>query len=204
MKIRAITAVAVMFGSCIWSKAWGKTNESVGVCIERGAYVAEVDPATMMASRMFGAIGVKIQWHDDRRFCGTPNDQTIAISLSHQTPAERLPGALAYALPYEGVHIEVFYDRIAIAEPDMRTALLAHVLVHEITHILEGVSRHSDRGIMKAHWDADDRAGMLRIPLSFAPQDVVMIHEGLKTRAAHQGRHTLLAQDLSQAVPIVQ
>jgi len=201
MKITAITAMATMFGSVVW----GKTNERVPVCIERGAYAGEVDPATMMASRMFGAIGVKIEWHDDRRFCGTPNDQTIAISFSHQTPSDRLPGALAYALPYEGVHIEVFYDRIEDGYgPDVRTTLLAHVLVHEITHILEGVSQHSDRGIMKAHWDADDRAGMLRIPLSFAPQDVVMIHEGLKARAAHQGRGTLLARDFAQAVPIAQ
>jgi hypothetical protein len=201
MKIRAITAVAMMFGSVVW----GKTNDSVPVCIERGAYSREIDPATMMASRMFGAIGVKIEWHDDRRFCATPGAQTIAISFSHQTPADRLPGALAYALPYEGVHIEVFYDRIEQGyPPDIRPALLAHVLVHEITHILEGVSQHSDRGIMKAHWDAGDRAGMLRIPLSFAPQDVVMIHEGLKARAAHQVRGTLLAQDLAQAVPIAQ
>jgi hypothetical protein len=200
MKIRTITTVAMMFGSVVW----GKTNENVAVCIERGAYAGEVDPATMMASRMFGAIGVKVEWHDDRHFCETPNDQTIAVSFSHKTPADRLPGALAYALPYEGVHIEVFYDRIAIPAPDVRTALLAHVLVHEITHILEGVSRHSDRGIMKAHWDAADRVGMLRIPLSFAPQDVVMIHEGLKARAARQTRGTLLARDTAQALPIPQ
>jgi hypothetical protein len=148
---------------------------------------------------------VKLEWHDDRRFCSAPSEQTIAISFSHQTPADRLPGALAYALPYEGVHIEVFYDRIEHGYgPDMRSALLAHVLVHEITHILEGVSQHSDRGIMKARWDADDRGEMLRIPLPFAPQDIVMIHEGLKARAAHQGRGTLLAQDLAQAVPIAQ
>jgi hypothetical protein len=201
MKIRTITTVAMMFGSVVW----GKTNEKVAVCIERGAYAGEVDPATMMASRMFGAIGVKVEWHDDRHFCETPNDQTIAVSFSHKTPADRLPGALACALPYEGVHIEVFYDRIQLGyRPEVRTALLAHVLVHEITHILQGVSRHSDHGVMKANWDDGDRAEMLRIPLAFEPQDIVMIHEGLKARAARQTRGTLLARDTAHALPIPQ
>jgi len=111
---------------------------------------------------------------------------------------------LAYAFPYEGVHIEVFYDRIDYGAPDVRTALLAHVLVHEITHILQGVSRHSDNGVMKARWDASDRAGMVRIPLAFEPQDVVLIHEGLKARAARQGQGTLLARDNAQTLPIAQ
>jgi hypothetical protein len=29
-------------------------------------------------------------------------------------------------------------------------ALLAHVMAHEITHVLEGIDRHSSEGVMKA------------------------------------------------------
>jgi hypothetical protein len=28
-----------------------------------------------------------------------------------------------------------------------------YVLVQEITHVLQGIKRHSDEGIVKAHWD---------------------------------------------------
>jgi hypothetical protein len=51
------------------------------------------------------------------------------------------------------------------------------VLVHEVSHILEGVSRHSDSGVMKARWTGNDFA------LGFAQMDVELIHEGLDARA---------------------
>jgi len=40
--------------------------------------------------------------------------------------------------------------------PRATTMLLAHVLVHEIADILEGVDQDSEEGVMKAHWTADD------------------------------------------------
>jgi hypothetical protein len=33
------------------------------------------------------------------------------------------------------------------------TFVLAHVLVHEITHILQGIDRHSESGVMKSPGD---------------------------------------------------
>ncbi len=64
-------------------------------------------------------------------------------------------GALAFARPYEGVHITLFYDRVqAVTEPELTGTVLAHVLVHEITHILQGTCRHSATGVMKARLDS--------------------------------------------------
>jgi hypothetical protein len=62
--------------------------------------------------------------------------------------------------------------------------LLAHVLVHEITHVLEGISRHSATGIMKDRWDDNDYSEMRRKPLRFAQEDVNLIYDGLKARQA--------------------
>ncbi len=64
------------------------------------------------------------------------------------------------------------------------TELLAHVMAHEITHILEGVSRHSNSGIMRALWSEDDHKMMKKHPLSFAPEDVELIRSGLAARNA--------------------
>lgn len=55
-------------------------------------------------------------------------------------------------------------------------------MVHEITHILEGVNDHSPEGIMKARWTDADIKGMIVKPLSFAPRDVRLIHIGLADR----------------------
>jgi hypothetical protein len=101
-----------------------------------------------------------------------------------KTPAQLKPGALAYALPYEGVHINVFYDRVqAATEPELTPNVLAHVLVHEITHILQGTCRHSDTGIMKARWSHTDYMEMGQRPLSFSDTDVQLIRTGVAERA---------------------
>jgi hypothetical protein len=61
----------------------------------------------------------------------------------------------------------------------MENTLLAHVLVHEITHILEGIPHHSQDGVMKAHWTPQDIVRMASRPLPFDPQDVALIQYGL-------------------------
>jgi hypothetical protein len=58
-------------------------------------------------------------------------------------------------------------------------SLYAHVLVHEITDMLEGVEHHSETGVMKAHWTEHDVADMSIEPLSFEPIDVKLIEYGL-------------------------
>ena len=81
---------------------------------------------------------------------------------------------------YEGVHITVFWDRVErlsrFAPP---TFVLTHVLVHEITHILQGIDRHSESGVMKARWTPEDYYAMAIKPLPFTPEDVQLIQLGL-------------------------
>jgi hypothetical protein len=96
-----------------------------------------------------------------------------------------MPGALAYALPYEGTHITVFYDRIA--KGAYPSTVLAHVMVHEITHLLQGIGRHSETGVMKARWTVRDMIGMGMTPLPFTREDVDLIYLGLGKRTAGAG-----------------
>ncbi len=116
------------------------------------------------------------------------------ITLSYNTPQDQLPDAWAYALPYEGTHIVVFYDRIQQKVPPARVpTLLAHVMAHEITHILEGVKRHSESGVMKAQWDDVDLFEMGRKPLAFAEEDVNLIYLGLDARKSRAAQAALIA-----------
>jgi hypothetical protein len=153
----------------------GLAEIRVPVCLEE--HVAVPAPIMMnareWATMMFRGVGVVIRWTcrnvPDSRF-RTP----LVISLVSHAPDGFRPSVMAYALPYEGVHIVIFYDRIEIAQ---RTeTILAYVLVHEITHILEGQSRHSEMGVMKARWGIDDYARMLSHQLTFAPEDIERIH----------------------------
>jgi hypothetical protein len=91
------------------------------------------------------------------------------------------------------VHIEVFYDRIAQADPDLVPSLMAHVIVHEITHILQGIDRHSTGGIMQAVWGSSDYIQMKRGQLRFTPADVEMIQRGFAARTARNASGTLVA-----------
>jgi len=137
--------------------------------------------AQILASQMFAGIGVTLHWKSARP--PLSESSAIVIEFAANTPAALLPGAYAYALPYEGTHIRIFWDRID-GETSPRE-VLAHVMVHEITHILQGEDRHSAEGIMKAHWTQQDRIAMKFKSLRFAPEDVQMIYKGVDDRAAH-------------------
>jgi len=163
-------------------------ENTVTVCLD-GHPGFILTAASAIASTMFAAIDVNVVWR--RVLTGCPAD-AILVSFKDQTPTEFLPGALAYALPYEGTHICLLYDRVVQARETRQAAnIMAHVLVHEITHILQGVCHHSASGIMKARWDGADFSQMAWEPLKFTAQDIQMIRQGLEAR---HNRFLLAAQ----------
>ena len=85
------------------------------------------------------------------------------------------PGATAFAFPYaprSEVRITILYDRVlgpVVGDLNVGATLLGHVLAHEITHVLQAVTRHSQEGVMKAQWTPEDRMQMRKGPLPFTP-----------------------------------
>ena len=136
-------------------------------------------PAQALAGRMFAAIGISLEWAKGKP-AAESSPPPIIIEVVTGAPENFKPGSLAYALPYEGSHITVLVDRIE----KMRAAsnVLAHVMVHEITHLLQGIGRHSATGVMKEMWTAGDFGGMRLRPLSFTPLDIDLIYAGLAQR----------------------
>jgi hypothetical protein len=180
MKITVLAALVMVAGA----GAGANAAETVQICSEISPGATSYFRSRNIATQMFAGIGVGIEWRNESS-CPAG---AIRVSFSTRTPAELLPGALAYALPYEGTHIVIFYDRVhaAVVDPDRATALMAHVMAHEITHVLEGVSRHSAEGVLKAHWTTTDFSRMSWKPLKFADEDIVLIHLGLGKRAARR------------------
>ena len=144
--------------------------------------------ARLQATRMFREIDVKVHMRDGsparnpRTACGSPIVVSIETTTRYPVPGD----ALAYALPYQGsgTCIHVFLDRVLPGRKQpLANALLAHVMVHEITHVLEQIDRHSAEGVMKAHWSTEDYKRIERNPLPFAAEDVELIRTGLAKRS---------------------
>jgi hypothetical protein len=180
MKITTIAAAAI-------AVAMRARADEVTVYVQGLSVVPApvLNRAQVLANEIFAGVGVQIDW---RR--GQPNrslsrnEKPIVVEMITDTPRKLKPGALAFARPYEGVHITLFYDRVrAATEPELTPNVLAHVLVHEITHILQGTCRHSDSGVMKARWTHTDYMEMGQKPLSFTEEDMQLIRSGLIARA---------------------
>jgi hypothetical protein len=187
MKITTIAAVAIAVAMNA-----GATEVAVYVQGLSVVPLSVLNRARVLANGMFAGVDVKIDWRAGQPPRRQSHHQgAIVVEIVTDTPRELKPGALAFARPYEGVHIDVFYDRVrAATEPELTPNLLAHVLVHEITHILQGTCQHSDTGVMKARWNHEDYMEMGLKPLSFTEEDVQLIRAGLAGRA---NASTLLA-----------
>jgi len=184
MRIAAMATIAALASVALQAKSPIQVEDStqVTVCMQSLADFSMTARTQGIAAKMFAGIGVKIAWHD---MSGCPA-QGILISLSEHAPASFHPGAMAYAMPYEGAHIVLFYDRIEASGHGLLPHLMAHVMVHEITHILQGVARHSEEGVMKVHYGQQDFSQMIGKSLDFTADDVDMIHNGLLARAARR------------------
>jgi hypothetical protein len=187
MRIRILAVATMAAGMGVWAgDLTPDSDRTVTVCMHGGGDGLAEYMAQAEASRIFEKIGIRIVWRNPR----SPEafDGSVIVSFSYRTLPTDHPGALAYALPYEGTHIVVFYDRVREIADQARTAhLLAYVLVHEITHILQGVTRHSDTGIMKAHWNSGDYFEMGRGTLVFAPEDLRILSLNLDARNVRAG-----------------
>jgi hypothetical protein len=187
MRIMSAAVMAAMVGTNAWAGSIPAVKRQVTVCMSGSGNVALENRAKVVASGILAGGGVKIAWHSPSN---CPREG-ILITLSNDTPVGLHPGALAYAQPYDGTHVVVFYDRVKnqpgilpLAKPVFVASLLGHVMVHEVTHILQGVVRHSESGVMKQQWTGVDYAEMSGKPLQFTDEDVVLIQLGFKAREA--------------------
>lgn len=157
----------------------------------RGAADISTPPvvrARYLAARMLAAVGVDIEWCTSARKC-TNWAERIVVTLEPSAPSSLPFTAIAAAHVYQGHRIQLFLDRIKRLTAQAPAAqVLAHVLVHEVTHLLQNCDHHSKSGVMRSRWDKEDFATMARSTLPFTDEDVDLIQLGLDKRL---GRHVL-------------
>ena len=189
MTISRMTTMAAMMGWTVAALAQsGQPQQKLTVYVENRAQATNVVlfRAEALATRMFAEIGIGLVWRKGKP-AGSSSEPVIVMELVANAPEESSkPNVLAHSLVFEGVHTTLFYDRIEAEHQPGAVEVLAHVMVHEITHLLQGIDRHSDHGVMKALWTTGDFSEMAHRPLAFTALDVELIELGLKSRAAQK------------------
>jgi hypothetical protein len=206
MRITSI-AFAMLAGLAQWAQGCNKAEPIVRVKAQNALAIspAIVEPAKALASQLFSRMGVELRWGKPPR---TPPDNAgcieeavvieMLICSAPQVVHERFsPGALGYARPHasSGVRIYVFYDRVPKGQYELTVSILGYVFAHEIAHVLEEECRHSQQGIMKAHWERADHSQMAVRRLSFAPEDVALIHAGLARQLVRPSADMVIASN---------
>lgn len=155
-------------------------DRELPVCIDRNT--PEVVDASAQAARIFASIGVKVRWMTPAT-CDRSTG-TVTVEFSYRRPMHR--GTLGYATPYAGRRVVLMGDNLHDRRSYVASSRLAYTLVHEIAHVVQGIARHSETGIMKANWEPGDDAAMRNGSLQFASIDVELIRAGLNAEVARR------------------
>jgi hypothetical protein len=111
--------------------------------------------------RTFLASGVRVVWTDP---AASPAEATtlkvfvVGSEASVSRGAEETGATLVGLAPHSGNWVQVFYGRVAAAvarRPVSVSVVLAHVIVHELGHLLLPPDSHASFGIMRRAVDLE-------------------------------------------------
>ena len=181
MKIRVVT----LFLTVVVGREWAQSRLTVDVYLNgRVASSQLLEPGKLLASSIFQKIGVRLNWLPGE----LPASKTaFGIRTVEHAPRSATGDALAASRlsGAAGVEITVYADRLRRfldVHRSLGRVAAGYVLAHELAHAMQGVARHSESGIMKAHWNYLDLQDMFSHRLAFTAGDVDLIHHGLAAR----------------------
>jgi hypothetical protein len=134
------------------------------------------------AARLLRPVTIELKWTDCSAQvidpgCASPR---IRNDLVVRFIPKALPQATASALGIAGLSAGyatafIFYDRVLAlrTQPRPMPVMLGRVLAHEIVHLLLPSEGHSELGLMRGQWSADDlriaSSACLNLPARFIP-----------------------------------
>jgi hypothetical protein len=139
--------------------------------------------ARRIAAAALGEAGVRISWRGPRLRAPEIQRDWLRVELVEGTAGLSRDLALAVSYPRarcsKGITVYLDGIREIARGANHESALLGYVLAHEIAHVVEGVCRHSETGVMKARWSDADRAAIFEGRLRFEDVDVQLMRDGL-------------------------
>ena len=185
---------------------------------------AHIQPKTLeqaerIATRIFAAAGVNLQWRTrlisdetvlvqdfsgtTESNCGVPLiSNSVQVQIRPHAPAGFAPQALAYSLPCadHGVQVTIYADRVEDVSNQTRAVFYrvwGYTLTHELGHVLLKSLTHEKSGLMKGVWSKGDwqRAALAIIP--FTPGQAAHMREHLHRIKSYNA--VLLTPDARQS-----
>ena len=160
---------------------------AVAICDARQVPPEVVASAERIASDVYGAIGVALEWTDAGCAAGD-HSLTVNVIASKASTVDVTDLTLGFAEPGTSV-ATVLYDRVvafARRYHVKREVLLGYVIAHEIGHLLLPPNSHSWQGVMRAVINLEDAsAKRLRFTREQGDQIVRRIETSSLALATH-------------------
>ena len=157
------------------------------------------------AARIFRQVGLEVIWTS----CPTSDEEPQKHPTCNQVPdplhlmlqivpRSRVKGRFAHPsrvgvarIPH-GVKgfgtIAAAYDFRAVEQAARRvasrSAILGHIMAHELGHLLLGREQHADRGLMRGGWSREDLISMSQGSLLFHPEEAERIRAQMAVRCS--------------------
>ncbi len=226
-QIARFAGTLALIGGC----AMGKTERTIAPEVALSIRVydhAQVTPALLNSAenetgRLFQAAGIRIVWEHplylssedegtDMTYASSPPPNGrpyLVIRFIRRLPADVLPGALGYSLPFarRGAHVLILYDRVEALTRKVNTAdytVLGHAMAHELGHVLLGSAGHTTGGLMQGRWTPASWRLAVAGLLAFDAAEKGQIRAGvlkLRSPAAKSSATTALQFGVAPVVP---
>ena len=187
--------------------AWGEvgTQRSLNIYVYNQAKVADgvLSQAEGNATRIFRFSGVQAIWVNcstskiEATNCtGLPHSGDVIVQIVHETRIlkDDVFGAAFIGTDGTGQYADVYVDRVNQLHRDWNVSLanvLAHIMAHEIGHLLLGLNSHSSSGIMRGVWEADELKAAERGRLLFSREQSKSIQDRLNAISARRDLRTV-------------
>lgn len=148
------------------------------------------------AARIFRQAGVKLVWipcSPSRRQGASDPGCVNRMGGSHLAvrivPWSSTSGGAVFGMAFlstegQGAYSDVFYDSVEKLHEDCHidiATLLAHVIAHEVGHLLLGQHAHTELGIMRPKWQGEELRSLAMGGLLFTPSQIESFKARLST-----------------------
>lgn len=178
-----------------------QTSRDITVQVYNWAHVLPrtLAAAETEAARIFRGAGVGVMWLNcplslsrDREplICADPSRSgSFVLRIVYNVPEGFGKTALGVALNDTGIYASVFYRRVEeFADERIATSfqILGHAMAHEIAHLLLDLRGHSNFGIMRGQWDAQDLRSASMGGLLFSSREAAGIRNAAMRRMRNE------------------
>ena len=201
-----IVALMQMAALGAWAQASQQHLLNIYVYNHAGVPSRVLSQAEENATRIFRLSGLRAIWIScstagtaGMDCTGLPQPGDVVVQVVHETRKlkEDVFGASFLGQDGTGQLTDIYYDRVNELHRDWNVSLanvLAHVMAHEVGHLLLGLNSHSLSGIMRGFWESEELKAVERGRLLFSSEQSKLMRERLIAISAQgESKNTLQA-----------